>query len=269
MENLIKRFMEPEEIAAKNKLIISLLKENKLTEAEEVYNKIKYYNNPYDTEVEYGLALAYAKKRAFKKSSLHLTLAYDIIDSFSFFKKAEKNEVFKDMPSDLMDDILINELNWKWNDIWFHQIYPSYNKENVQLIIREEYQNEIVNISTIFSESVHQGAFEIFAKNNPTGKVYFDVAFNYDKKYVSCEEILFDIKQISPYVEDCRFFMVSKSKNYIDEVLIHNRKFYVYRHFCENTYEETKIEDIENIDMTNPSYSYLKNYLSKIWGIHF
>ncbi len=262
MKGLIERFIEPEEITIKNELIISLLKEDKLEEAEEVYSKLKYYN-PHNAEVEYELAFVYAKKRAFEKSISHLTLAYDIEQSF--LEKAKNNKAFKDMPSDLMDTILDNELGRKWNVITFHQISPNYNNGEVQLIFRDEYQSKIENFSTAFPERV-QYYFKKCTKKNPTDKECFNITSNYDRNYVHYVQILLAIKQMSPYVEDCRFFMESESKNYIDEILILNRKFYTYRHFCKDSYQDSKIETIENIFSANPLDVPLKKYLSKVWA---
>ncbi len=239
-----------------------VLKDNKLKEAEEIYNKIKCYNNPYDTEVEYEFALVYAKKRAFQESVSHLTLAYDIENSF--LEKAENNEAFKDMPSDLMDAIIKKELDRKWNVITFDQISPNYNYREVRLIFREEYQSIIDSFLVAFPERV-QYYFKKCTKKNPTDREYFNIISNCDRNYVHYEQILLAIKQMSPYVEDCRFFMESESKNYIDEILIYNRKFYTYRHFCKDCYKDSKIETIENVFLANPSDASLKNYLSIVY----
>lgn len=262
----LNRFLEPKEIEKKNVSIIRLLKENKLEEAEVIYNKLIKFN-PFNANVHFEFSLAFAKKKLYKESVTQLILAHDIDETF--LEKAT-DKAFKNIPVELLDTIKGKKLSRMWNVISFNQIEPEIDTYGIKLHFKEAFKHKIIPFSTQFNDRV-QNYFrlnltlaEIKKNKISKEKTFFNVNSNSDRTYVHYAQVLLAFKEMSPFLEDVRFFMETETR-FVDEIIINEGIFYSYRHFFETSFGDTKLKVLENISTENPLDFQLKKYISKKW----
>lgn len=235
-----------------------------------------FRHDPYRLQAHYKLALYFASTQSADRFKEHFFICWNI-DAAYKEKITTDAIVVNALGNELIAEIVAaKELNNRWCRRSFYAVDPSDN--SIWLIFKPDQKKAIRHLYVSLDETT-TNYFRKHKRNGEPPNIYeeyvepdfdlldyFELDHWSDRDAVDCspEALYTALQHLSEYVDNnVRFLVTSEWDDFIDEVIILNGVFHVYRHQTGARDYYARLEFIETIINLYPDDGMLRSWLCK------
>lgn len=265
-------FKTPREVEALFQQAINTLHKQGYDAAQELFNTASRHD-PYNLAAHYELAIYHAAAKNAREFRYHFFICWNldatykerilthevVVNSFSI---AEQEEIIALKEKDgypikefTAIDPLTGEVHLRFQHSHIQKIVAVYKEYNTTW-----YYDNCFNV--LETPPKWPG---IYTDEELLQIEFFRLYYYLDRGRVDqpTEQVYETLKKLSPYCKDVRFLIGSEYEIIMDEVLIRNGEFYLYRHFIDSDLRDDQWAYFESLIQAHPDDAMLSAWLCK------
>ncbi len=249
--------------------------------------EVAFRHDPYRLQAHYKLAIHFASINDVPRFKEHFFICRNIDPAYNE-KISTDAIVVHAFGKTLITEMLVTTEPYNtWCRREFKSIEPL--DSNTWLIFKPDQKRGIADVYTTFDEVTRR----YFIKRKRNGEPptlyeeygepdfdqldYFQLEHASERGGIDCapEKLYTALQRLSVYINDLRFFVISEWDDFVDEVIILNGAFHIYRHATGAETWYGKLEYFETIVESYPEEAKLRSWLcleyqnDVLFGIHY